>query len=181
MSWDVIFCWIEAHPGLSSWIQAFGSIVAIIVAIVLSGRESRYRLKTEKAARANDIRRAISVIHRAKIKLEETMHEWERSLPIRSAIQVFIGSVNEALAPVRSLEGSMTEHDIGSLLGDARHAIERTGQKLRMDAENFENEFFYRAPLQDGISRLGETLALLEGMKSKPSALASLRGWISGR
>lgn len=181
MSWDVILCWIEAHPGLSSWTQAFGSIVAIVVAIVLSGRESRYRLNMEKVARTNDLQRAISVVQRAKIKLEETMHVMDGGLLTRAAIQIMIGSVNEALAPVRSMESSVAEPDIGSLLGDARHAVERAGQKLRMDAENFENELFYRAPLQESISGLGETLTLLEGMKSKPSAFASLRGWISSR
>ena len=181
MSWDVILRWIEAHPGLSSWIQAIGSIAAIVVAIVLSGRESRYRLKMEKVARTNDLQRAISVIQRAKIKLEETRRAMQGGLLTRAAIQIMIGSVNEALAPVRSMESSVTEPDIGNLLGDARHAVERTGQRLRMDSENLENELFYSAPLQDGISSLGEVLALLEAMKSRPSVLTSLRGWILGR
>ncbi|MDD1011568.1 hypothetical protein M5G27_29340 [Pseudomonas shahriarae] len=32
MSLEVIFCWIEAHPGLASWLQAFLSVLAICAA-----------------------------------------------------------------------------------------------------------------------------------------------------
>ncbi|MND24858.1 hypothetical protein D3C76_343200 [compost metagenome] len=181
MSWNTILCWIEAHPGLSSWIQAIGSIAAIVVAIVLSGRESRYRLKMEKAARANDLQRSISVVQRAKMKLEETMDEMDRGLLTRAAIQIMIGSVNEALAPVRALESSVADHDIGSLLGDARHAVERAGQRIRVAAEDHDNELFYRVPLNQSIAELSSALELLEGMRFKPSALAKLRGWLSSK
>jgi hypothetical protein len=32
MSWEVVSCWIESHPGLASWVQAIGSIFAIAAA-----------------------------------------------------------------------------------------------------------------------------------------------------
>ena len=36
MSWEVFSRWIEGHPGLASWVQAFGSIAAIIGAFAIS-------------------------------------------------------------------------------------------------------------------------------------------------
>lgn len=35
MSWEVISCWIEGHPGLASWVQAVGSVIALLFAVLL--------------------------------------------------------------------------------------------------------------------------------------------------
>ncbi|HEC53798.1 MAG TPA: hypothetical protein ENI30_00220 [Gammaproteobacteria bacterium] len=35
MSLEVVSCWIEAHPGLASWVQAVGSVVALSFAVIL--------------------------------------------------------------------------------------------------------------------------------------------------
>lgn len=44
MSLEVFFCWIEKHPGLASWIQTIGSIIAIAVAVwIASVPERRHR------------------------------------------------------------------------------------------------------------------------------------------
>jgi hypothetical protein len=32
MSWEIVSCWIESHPGLASWIQAVFSVIAIAAA-----------------------------------------------------------------------------------------------------------------------------------------------------
>ncbi|NWB63671.1 hypothetical protein [Pseudomonas sp. F1002] len=32
MSWEVVSCWIEAHPGLAAWLQAVFSVLAICAA-----------------------------------------------------------------------------------------------------------------------------------------------------
>ncbi|QQU69314.1 hypothetical protein I6I45_04790 [Pseudomonas fluorescens] len=48
MSWEVVFCWIESHPGLASWVQAFGSIAAIIAAMWIASRQARNQVKREK-------------------------------------------------------------------------------------------------------------------------------------
>ncbi|WP_042955580.1 hypothetical protein [Pseudomonas sp. G5(2012)] len=52
MSWEVVSCWIESHPGLASWVQAVGSIGAIIGAFAISYSQNRRheRLKKEDAA-----------------------------------------------------------------------------------------------------------------------------------
>lgn len=44
MSWENISFWIEHHPGLASWVQAIGSLLALAVAIGVArqqGRQSR--------------------------------------------------------------------------------------------------------------------------------------------
>lgn len=38
MSWECVSYWIEHHPGLASWVQAVGSIIALIVAVYLPYR-----------------------------------------------------------------------------------------------------------------------------------------------
>jgi hypothetical protein len=35
MSWEVVSCWIESHPGLASWVQAIGAIAALVIAILI--------------------------------------------------------------------------------------------------------------------------------------------------
>lgn len=48
MSWEIVSSWIEHHPGLASWMQAFGSIAAILAAIWIAGSQARNQLKREK-------------------------------------------------------------------------------------------------------------------------------------
>jgi hypothetical protein len=51
MSWEVFSCWIESHPGLASWVQAVGSIGAILGAFAISNSQHKRheRLKKEEA------------------------------------------------------------------------------------------------------------------------------------
>jgi hypothetical protein len=52
MSWEVVSCWIEGHPGLASWVQAVGSIVSIWGAFAISNRQQIIQIKlAEKAAK----------------------------------------------------------------------------------------------------------------------------------
>ena len=55
MSWGVVLDWIEGHPGLASWVQAFGSIAAILIAVWVSRADSRFRKTAEKHARRSAI------------------------------------------------------------------------------------------------------------------------------
>jgi len=54
MSWEVVSCWIEGHPGLASWVQAIGSILAIGAAGLFPfvherAKEKRLRRNTLKS------------------------------------------------------------------------------------------------------------------------------------
>ena len=48
MSLEVVSCWIESHPGLASWVQAFGSIAALGIAIWIASSQRRAQLRADK-------------------------------------------------------------------------------------------------------------------------------------
>lgn len=48
MSWEVVSCWIESHPGLASWVQAFGSIAALGIAIWVASSQRRAQMKADR-------------------------------------------------------------------------------------------------------------------------------------
>ena len=50
--WEGFLCWVELHPGLASWVQAFGSIAAILAAIWIASSQARKQIKREKVAAA---------------------------------------------------------------------------------------------------------------------------------
>lgn len=62
MSWEVVSCWIESHPGLASWVQAFGSIAAILAAIWIAGRDSRARRLSDYDAKRSALWRAYTAV-----------------------------------------------------------------------------------------------------------------------
>lgn len=45
MSWESISFWIEHHPGLASWVQAIGSLLALGVAIGVARQQGRQSQK----------------------------------------------------------------------------------------------------------------------------------------
>ncbi|WP_289139555.1 hypothetical protein [uncultured Pseudomonas sp.] len=57
MVWEAISCWIEGHPGLASWVQAIGSILAIGAAGLFPFVHERAK---EKRLRRNTLR---SLLH----------------------------------------------------------------------------------------------------------------------
>ncbi|WET08657.1 hypothetical protein P3S72_19375 [Pseudomonas sp. D3] len=46
--WEGFLCWVELHPGLASWVQAFGAIAAILVAMLIASSQARNQIKREK-------------------------------------------------------------------------------------------------------------------------------------
>jgi hypothetical protein len=69
MSWDCVSYWIEHHPGLASWVQAVGSIVAILAAIWIASRDSRMRRNAEAESRKNAVVRAEAVLKEAALRV----------------------------------------------------------------------------------------------------------------
>ena len=52
MSWEVVSCWIESHPGLAYWVQAVGSIASIWGAFAVGKSQQKAQLvESAKAAR----------------------------------------------------------------------------------------------------------------------------------
>lgn len=73
MSWEVVSCWIESHPGLASWVQAVGSVVAIFVAIYIANGQFRKALTDRKEQEKVVIAGLISLADRAAYAVER-MH-----------------------------------------------------------------------------------------------------------
>jgi len=48
MGWESVSCWIEHHPGLASWVQSVGSILAIFVAVWIASSQKREQLRNER-------------------------------------------------------------------------------------------------------------------------------------
>lgn len=178
--WEVFLTWVELHPGLASWVQAFGSIVAIGVAIWLSNSESRYRVNAVKEARRQAILRAISIVESARRQLDDSLDTWARSLKTRAISKVLIGSMSEALAPLRSFEtDSGADYDICGHVIDARHAMELAVQVLKIDLDEDAGDLddvhdVYIGSVRDCISKFEAVIAALEERKEARSMWARL-------
>ncbi|MCH4878517.1 hypothetical protein EQV97_14100 [Pseudomonas sp. TMW22090] len=48
MDWSAMLGWIEAHPGLASWVQAFGSIASIWAAFLIGNKQIRKQIQVRK-------------------------------------------------------------------------------------------------------------------------------------
>lgn len=48
MDLSAMLNWIEAHPGLSSWVQAFGSIASIWAAFLIGNKQIRKQIQVRK-------------------------------------------------------------------------------------------------------------------------------------
>lgn len=48
MNWVELLCWIEKHPGTASWVQAVGSVGAIVGAFAISNGQSRRHERLRK-------------------------------------------------------------------------------------------------------------------------------------
>ena len=80
MSWEVISSWIEGHPGLASWVQAVGSIAAILAAIWIASRDSRLMRKAEAERKKNAIVRAEAAVREASVKVDVAIGMLKESL-----------------------------------------------------------------------------------------------------
>ena len=69
MSWEVVSYWIENHPGLASWVQAVGSILAIIMATLIANSDSRARRRAEKEARLGALLCSITAVVDAQARV----------------------------------------------------------------------------------------------------------------
>ncbi|MEE1866898.1 hypothetical protein [Pseudomonas auratipiscis] len=81
MSWECISYWIEHHPGLASWVQAVGSIAAILAAIWIASRDSRIRRNAEAESRKNALVRAEAAVKEATLRVRLAIDVLKDSVP----------------------------------------------------------------------------------------------------
>ena len=133
MSWEVVSCWIEGHPGLASWVQAIGSIGAILVAIWISGGERRHKAKIEKAARRDALARAIDASEHAKTTVQKSAELFRSSHPQRGEIPRHLAAIVHAAIRVKEIsagpgmDSQLLGHlyEVSNSLVDAEGLIEQ--------------------------------------------------------
>ncbi len=107
MSVDSISFWIESHPGLASWVQAVGSIAAILAAIWIASRDSRLARKAEAESKKNAVIRAEAAVREASVKVEVAIDMLKESLTTSqiSVISTGLSQSQQHLTETISSEG----------------------------------------------------------------------------
>lgn len=77
MSWECVSYWIEHHPGLASWVQAIGSIAAILAAVWIANRDSVLRRRMDNESRRGALARAVTVTQDASLRVSMGINSLE--------------------------------------------------------------------------------------------------------
>ena len=103
MSWEVVSCWIESHPGLASWVQAVFSVIAIFAAAGIplwhanraraqrvKLQQSRLRLLIDRLTTMfEELERAVDDVHFAhQFKNAKRVEDWRQEAMMVSGIPV---------------------------------------------------------------------------------------------
>ncbi|WP_458368746.1 hypothetical protein [Pseudomonas mandelii] len=150
MNWECVSYWIEHHPGLASWVQAFGSIAAILAAIWVASSQARNQLKREKRdAREKSLAHAGRLYLVVKeycdmLDVVNPVHEDDSGAADQSVSVAFSRIMNrlnsnfdDDLNPARNVQIHILRASLTSLifvLDNARHlnADERATEILRL-------------------------------------------------
>ncbi len=150
MSWEVISCWIEGHPGLASWVQAVGSVGAIFVAIWISGGERRHKLKIEKAAHRDALARAIDASEHARNTVQKCVDLFKPLHVQRSEIPRHLASIEHAAIRVKEISAGpgMDSQLLGHLYEVGNCLVDASGR-----IEHYQNSINSMAVMQHGFLR----------------------------
>lgn len=167
MSWEVVSCWIESHPGLASWVQAVGSIFAIIVAVAISGSDRRYQAKIARSARRDAIDRSIQAsLHAMKIAKNTFDFFSSNSIP-RSIIPRYLAVIDQASKYVDEVyNGSSVDSQIAGALSEVRNALLDSRSLASAWADNLDNDYSYEIQyFKANIQRIAFAIENLEKMR----------------
>ncbi|MBF8660822.1 hypothetical protein [Pseudomonas putida] len=129
---ESIFKWIEAHPGLASWVQAVGSIAAILAAIWIASRDSRMKRNAERESRKNARVRAEAVVKEAALRVFAAIDILEEIIP-NSQVSMLSAGLSQSmqhLSEVSASEG--VESEIYTQLFLTRIAVEDVAHFVSM-------------------------------------------------
>ena len=168
MSWQFFLAWIESHPGLSSWVQAFGSIAAILVAIFIAGRDSRLRRKAENEARRGAVDLAMIAVNDAGMRLAGALHTIE-GIGVRRDVMGLIASdlaqSQQHLKEVLSIQG--VDSAIYSQIFKARVSVETAAHNFYVLKSAIEPEDFDLQTAKSALEDITSAYDELELMKKK--------------
>jgi hypothetical protein len=160
MSWECVSYWIEHHPGLASWVQAVGSIMAILAAIWIANRDSRFRRNADIEARRGALVRAITAVEDAESRVVsgfEGVTKIGASRNLVDAIKADLAKSEVHLKEAMSIQG--VDSEIYIQLYEARTAVEAASQILYLvSGEKQEGDLV--------LDRLATVLDSLKKMKA---------------
>jgi hypothetical protein len=125
MSWEAISCWIENHAGLSSWVQAVGSVLAIFTAVWIAHRDTALRRKSQSYARNGTLIRAQTVTGDAVERVEsalEAANKYGANDGLLSSVLPHLEQCRQYLTEALAVHG--LDSDIYAELFKARKSLE---------------------------------------------------------
>ncbi|MCD7040050.1 hypothetical protein LRQ11_23615 [Pseudomonas sp. MAFF 311095] len=157
MSWESISFWIEHHPGLASWVQAIGSLLALAVAIGVArkqGRQSRklFRDQVNHASEEARLQRIASlratvevaeIVARRVIEVAKKMPDIivEGSAPRhRDALEAAVLWI--AKLPIYELPGALVARDVQNIALAANRmlkVLDRISTEGILSGENYKS------------------------------------------
>ena len=145
---------------IASWVQAVGSIGAILSAIWISGGERRHRVQVENAARRDAFNRAIDASEFAKKIVQNTVDFFDSSYIDRSQLPRFIAFIDQASARVKEvssgpgvdsqLQGHMFE--VSNAMVDTKGLVEQYRDSI------LSNALMQRSFLSGNVKRIEKAL-----------------------
>ncbi|NWA81654.1 hypothetical protein [Pseudomonas sp. D2002] len=133
MNWEIISGWIEHNSGLASWVQAIGSIAAILAAIFIANRDSRLRRKAESELRQGAIDRVVIVISDAEKRVLAAIHSLEKWGVRRNAMSLIAIDLDQSqqhLKETLSIQG--VDSAIYTQIFVARAGVETAAQTFKV-------------------------------------------------
>ena len=167
MSWEDVSFWIEHHPGLASWVQAIGSIGAILVAIWISGGERRHKAKIEKAARRDAIARAIDASEHAKKTVQKCADFFRSSHPQRGEIPRHLAAIEHASIRVKEISAGpgMDSQLLGHLYEVSNTLVDSNGLLEQYQSSTMCIAVMHYGFLRQNVERIDKALLGLQSIE----------------
>lgn len=166
MSWEIVSCWIESHPGLASWVQAFGSIAAILAAMWIAGRDSRARRLSEDEARRAALWRAYTAVEDTVRRVGNAVQTAELDSIDQHAMDMLNSDLRQAEQHLKeAMSGSGLSPKIYSELFDVRTSVEDVGYAVNFYFQSIERLPSYLDTARSAVDQVITSRAALKAMQ----------------
>lgn len=154
MSWEVVSCWIEGHPGLASWIQAIFSVIAIVAA-------GYFPIAHERRRESRERKNMLSTLGYVAFTLEKLIAGLASALSDKDLQNSWRISSNDR--KIRIIGQALNEIPASSLVGIELHLLAdlRFAQECAVEIDDF-----IRATSLDDMSVMFENVRHTEVCQS---------------
>lgn len=169
MSWEAVSCWIEGHPGLASWVQAFGSIAAILIAVFIAGRDSRLRRRLDVEAKNEALARAFTTVDDTVRRVGSALITAEQKCLDRSAMALINSDLNQALGHLKEVISSPgVDSKIYGELFMVRTSVEDVAHSLNTFAQATEHESDILDLVRTAVNQVTKSREAMRKMMKAP-------------